>query len=583
MKKPILIIVLYIILLGTSQLHCQTNMFLSNPVAGEILKGRYDPSAYKPLQAIRQPDSVRMGIIGGVDQKEQARLLDRLESFYNRNSGADTISQTKGIGACRSWILSHFDQVSRENGNRLVTGYLEFDADICGKMHHKNPFGLLPGLDTTNHEIILIEGHFDTRNEGRCDTTGYTPGVDDNGSGTVLVMELARVMSRFAFNQTILFTTPTGEDEGLFGAKAWAEYLSLQGIKIRAVLNSDIVGGIWCGKTSPAPSCPYYGHADSTHVRIFSYSSGNSITANSSHKQLARYMKYVQDNLINPYLAVPMTINIMLGEDRSGRGGDHTPFRQKGYTAVRVISANEHGNGTGTPPDRNHTTRDQRGQDINGDGTLDSLFVNPGYLARNTIMVGVTAALLASAPAKVTATAGVREAGAVISLPAGTGNADGFLVGIRKFKSKSLEFDTVYTVHASNQISVGLDSGQKNYVSLAPIAAGAPGLFSDEMEINLTGTGEGEPNTGFRLYQNYPNPWSEETYIRIETPEEYRNKPAELQVRDLLGRIVHEQEIEINTSEILIPLKASGLSPGLFIYTLEFSGNGSKSALMVKK
>ena len=108
-----------------------------------------------------------MGIIGGVDQKEQARLLDRLESFYNRNSGADTISQTKGIGACRSWILSHFDQVSRENGNRLVTGYLEFDADICGKMHHKNPFGLLPGLDTTNHEIILIEGHFDTRNEGR--------------------------------------------------------------------------------------------------------------------------------------------------------------------------------------------------------------------------------------------------------------------------------------------------------------------------------------------------------------------------------------------------------------------------------
>jgi hypothetical protein len=449
--------------------------------------------------------------------------------------------------------------------------------------HHKNPFALLPGLDTTNHEIIVIEGHFDTRNEGGCDTEGYTPGIDDNGSGTVLVMELARVMSRYAFNQTILFTTPTGEDEGLWGSKAWSGYLKGMDIKIRSVLNNDIVGGIYCGKTSPAPSCPYYGHVDSTHVRIFSYSSANSMFTNSSHKQLARYMKYVQDELINPYLSTPMSIRIMIGEDRSGRGGDQTPFRQKGYTSVRIISANEHGNGTGTPPDRNHSVRDVLGQDVDGDGILDSLFVNPGYLSRNTILSGVVAGLLASAPEKMAPTVEPVQAGAVIRPGEEYDRADAYLVGVRKYRSRSLEFDTLYLVNPSAEIIVPLESGQHNYVSIAPVRNGAPGLFSNEYDLNLTGTGPQEPHTGFHLYQNYPNPWSDQTTIRVTTPESFLYRSAVLQVRDMIGRIVLEEEVYIESDETLIPLKASQLSPGLFTYSLVSGGNITQTALMLKK
>ena len=582
MKPLFFVFVAVSVVFAVPDVHAQTNMFLSNPSALEVLKGNYNPDIYRPQLIIDDPDLVRMGIIHNVDQAELIRLLVKLETFYNRNSGSDTLSGTTGIGACRSWILSHFDQVSKDNENRLITGYLEFDADICSKGHHKNPFALLPGLDTSNHEILLIEGHFDTRNEGSCDTEGYTPGIDDNGSGTVLVMELARVMSKYSFRHSILFTNPTGEDEGLFGATAWAGYLSAQGIKIRSVLNNDIVGGIYCGKTSSPPSCPYFGHVDSTHVRIFSYSAANSTYANSAHKQLARYMKYIQDELINPYLSTPMTINIMLGEDRTGRGGDQTPFRQKGYTAVRIISANEHGNGTGTAPDRNHTTRDILGKDLNGDGILDSLFVNPGYLARNTILNGVVAGLLASAPAKVSATLVARQSGAVINLPAGYGDADGFIVGIRKYKSKSLEFDSIYKVNRTDQIEVLLDSGQKNYVSIAPVLNGAPGLFSDEYEVNLSGTDPLEQKTGFRLYQNYPNPWSDETIIRLNAPQDFWYKPAILQIRDLIGRVVHEQSVIIDAEEVQISVKASGLNPGLFIYSLISSGKESKTALMYK-
>lgn len=504
------------------ELPAQTNMFLSNPAAADILKGNYNPAQYRPAVVIDQPDSVRMGIIKNVDPKELVKLLVRLETFYNRNSGSDTLSATTGIGACRSWILAHFDRVSKNNENRLITGYLEFDADICSKGHHKNPFALLPGLDTSNREILLIEGHFDTRNEGRCDTEGYTPGIDDNGSGTVLVMELARVMSKYSFRHSILFTTPTGEDEGLFGAKAWAGYLSGQGIRIRSVLNNDIVGGIYCGKTSSPPSCPCFGHADSTHVRVFSYSAGNSAYSNSVHKQLARYMKYVQDELINPYITVPLTLNIMQGEDRTGRGGDHTPFRQKGYAAVRIISANEHGNGTGTAPDRNHTTSDVLGKDLNGDGKPDSLFVNPGYLARNAILNGVVTGLLASAPAKVQATAEAGKSGAFINIQEGYRDAEGFIIGIRNYKSKSLEFDTVYRVRGTERLEIELESGQKHYLSVAPLSNGAPGLFSDEYEINLTGIENGEIKTGFRLFQNYQDPWYDAFFFRFHA---FRHSP----------------------------------------------------------
>jgi len=164
------------VLLAIQDAPCQTRMFISNPAALEIMKGNYNPGSYRASVVTDNPDTVRMGIIRTVNQAEQVKLLIKLETFYNRNSGSDTLSPKTGIGACRKWILSYFDQVSKDRDNRLVNGYLEFDADICGKGHHKNPFALLPGSDTSNHEILLIEGHFDTRNENRCDTAGYTPG-----------------------------------------------------------------------------------------------------------------------------------------------------------------------------------------------------------------------------------------------------------------------------------------------------------------------------------------------------------------------------------------------------------------------
>jgi hypothetical protein len=215
--------------------------------------------------------------------------------------------------------------------------------------------------------------------------------MEDNGSGTVLVMELARIMTKYAYNHTIVFALVTAEDQGLYGAKAFSQWVVDNNVRLRAVLNNDCIGGITCGQTASPPGCPGLNAIDSTHVRIFSYSPSTDSNKVSPHKQLARYIRLQQEEKINPLLATPMTINIILTEDRGGRSGDHMPFRQKGYTAIRFTSRNESGNGSGTPPDRQHSVRDILGVDtsVPPDGVIDSFYVDPGYLRRNLIMNGV--------------------------------------------------------------------------------------------------------------------------------------------------------------------------------------------------
>ena len=128
----------------------------------------------------------------------------------------------------------------------------------------------------------------------------------------------------------------TGEEQGLYGAQAFANYAKAKGIKIKAVLNNDVIGGIICGYTSSAPSCPGYGDLDSTHVRLFSYGSFNAPC-----KGLSRFIKLEYKENLSSLVAVPMGINIMSPEDRTGRGGDHIPFREGGYTAMRFTAENE--------------------------------------------------------------------------------------------------------------------------------------------------------------------------------------------------------------------------------------------------
>ena len=553
----------------------QTNITLTNADVLPVLLGNYNPALYTPPVIINQPDSILMGIVNRVSKDTMISNLERIDSRHNRNTGSDTVSAIHGIGSVRRWINSRFRDYRADCDNRLQVTYMDFDLAICGQAHHRNVMAVLPGLDTLNKEILLIEGHFDTRCEGVCDTACYSPGMEDNGSGTVLVMELARVMSRYAYDHTIVFACVTGEDEGLYGAKALSTYLKNHNVKIRSVLNDDVIGGIICGQTSSPPGCPGLNAIDSTHVRVFSYSGYNDSASASAHKQLARYIRLHQEERINPLLSTPMTIDIMIAEDRTGRSGDHIPFRQKGYTAIRFTSRNEHGNGTGTPPDRQHSVRDILGVDtsIPPDGIIDSFYVDPGYLRRNTIMNGVNLGWLAIAPPIPQPEFTFVQNGVEIRLHGADSIYQHYRVGIRSKGSGSLYFDTVYTFSTNNISIGGLDPNKTYYISVASVKNGVEGLFCNEYSVLAVGMNQNlQEDWGIRSIRNIPNPFMERTTITIETDEHSKTRKATLVAFDLLGRKMNTMQL------VLVPgvnqvefFNRDGVS-GIFSYTVYISG-----------
>ena len=574
MKRLIFSFVIFM-LIG-SMTSAQNNIQLSNPEAEQIMFGNYDPALYTPETIINNPDSILHGIIRDIHKDTLMGYLNHIESYYNRNSGSDTISENYGIGGVRRWIYKKFQEYSAENENRLVVTDMDFDYFICGKNHHKNVLAILPGLDTTEKDMLIIEGHYDTRCEGACDTNCYSPGMEDNGSGTVLVMELARIMSRYAYDHTIVFTCVTGEDQGLYGAKAFSKWLFTNNLPVKAVFNNDVIGGIICGHTSSPPSCPYEGNIDSTHVRIFSYSAGNDTAAVSPHKQLARYIRLHQEEQINPLLSTPMNINLIIAEDRTGRSGDQVPFRQRGYTALRFCAQNENGNGTGTPPDRQHTVNDILGEDLSvpPDGILDTFYVDMNYLKRNAIMNGVNLGLLAISPQVPEPVFNPLPDGIEITMQGNDTLYKHYRVGIRSRGSGTLYFDSVYTFENTTQMLInGLQPDKEYYISVCNVNNGVESIFCDEYTLMTVGIkNQLKKVWGLALRQNRPNPFHDSTILEVEGGQGISYPDASLVIRDISGREITSIPLSIIPGVNQAKFSNSLLN-GIYTCTLEIGGN----------
>jgi hypothetical protein len=146
MKKSLF---LFLIVMSPA-LEClgQTNITLSNPEAVQILLGNYNPANYTPTAIINHPDSILNGIVNDVSKDTLISYLLKIDSYYNRNTGSDTLSETHGIGAVRRWIHKKYGEYRAMCENRLVVTYMDFDATVCGQTHHRNVLAILPGLDT---------------------------------------------------------------------------------------------------------------------------------------------------------------------------------------------------------------------------------------------------------------------------------------------------------------------------------------------------------------------------------------------------------------------------------------------------
>ena len=557
--------------------YSQTNILVTNPAAAEVLQGNYDAADYEPSVLINHPDDISAALVADISTDSLLSYLLTLSAFENRNTGADTVSNTFGMGAARRWAFDMFETFSQQNEGRLLTAYLQFDQDICDMGQHRNVLGVLPGIGPNKHEIIIVEGHMDSRCEDACDVDCMAHGMEDNGSGTALVLELARVMSQFAFDRTLVFMITTGEEQGLFGANAFAEYCQDEDIAVKAVYNNDIVGGVICGETASPPGCPGLNEIDSINVRLYSASGS---LASSQSRMLARFARLEYEENIAPLVPVQTVINIMSQEDRTGRGGDHIPFRQRGYAAVRFTSANEHGNGNPSTEDyhdRQHTMDDLLGIDTDGDNVLDSFFVDFNYLARNAIINGNAMAASAMGPLP---TSGILleeiEDGFYYEID--DPNDYGlYRLGIRSFGNGTNYFDTLLTVTATADSIYGLSPNTLYFFTAATIDSnGIESHFSDEEFENFTSGLENvtPPRRGITLLQNRPNPFDEATSIGIRVEQTVNYQDAYLSISDARGQEIARYDVELNLglNEVIYEYRYHKFVPGTYYYSLVIDG-----------
>lgn len=582
MKFPLLVF----LSLFTSLLSAQTNIITTNSTAEQILIGNYNPTDYLGSSPITSKSTIIQGLNSGVNADSLKSYILKLASFKNRNTGSDTLSLTRGIGAARNWVLDQFNAISFSNENRLITSFLQFDQIVCNIGRHKNIMAVLPGTDPSNNEVILVEGHIDSRTIGVCDTASIAEGVEDNASGTALVIELARVLSRYTFKNTIVFMATIGEEQGLIGAEAFATYVKDKNIPLVAVLNNDVIGGVICGKTSSEPSCPGENEVDSTQVRLFS--NGN---FNSASKQLARYIKLQYKEELLPIVDVPMAVTIMSGEDRIGRGGDHIPFREKGYAAMRFTSANEHGNAASSSTaytDRQHSSDDIIGIDTNNDSSIDEYFVDFNYLARNTVINGVSAASIAFGPESPTVVASLVDTNRLAIEIVSDKDYEKYRLALRTLTH---DWDSVYTFNQKfDTITVRTDFALPNgftfyFLSAANVdSLNTESLFSEEIAIqSIVGITEfdTQPQSLYTLLQNKPNPFDEITTISVASKPGLSAKKGLIKIFDLEGKLVETLPIDLS-KEINEVSYAHGYGTvGTYLYSLEIDGQIVSSKRMI--
>ncbi|MCB0694284.1 MAG: M28 family peptidase [Lewinellaceae bacterium] len=563
MTKYLFHCVLCVLLVHQAALAQNTNLLITDPEADAIVKGNYDPADYPAtwsgtpqeliaaMRPLISPDSLRENII-------------RLSEFGTRNTGSDTLSDVTGIGAARRWIHAKFQEIHEQGNGRLIPAYFQFDRAVCGMDQHRNVLAVLPGTQADPHEIIIIEGHMDSRCDVSCDVDCPAEGVEDNASGTALVMELARVMSGFTFKHTLVFMATTGEEQGLIGAEAFAQYCTEQGISVKAVLNNDVIGGVICGKTASPPGCMTENDVDSTQVRLFSADNFNS-----PHKALARYVKLQYEEELKAGEAVPMTITLMSPEDRTGRGGDHIPFRVAGYPAIRFTSANEHGDASNGPDymDRQHTSEDILGVDTDGDQVIDSFFVDFRYLSRNAAINATAAAMAALSPKTPSITVskfGLGKAIIEIDDPEGYGV---YRIGRRL---NQLDFDVLFTTtKLIDTFATGF--GVPVWSAASVDEYGVESLFTPDYLASTTAIEETHPH-GVELLQNRPNPFDEATWIQFLVHQIPDYSRASVVIRDASGTLLADLPVVLTTgiNEVLYT-HGYGVS-GMLFYSLVLDG-----------
>ena len=283
-------------------------------------------------------------IIDNISSNRIERDIKTLVNFGTRHTLSDTISKKRGIGAARRWIKSEFERISNACNNCLEVFYQKNyftpkDGErIVKPVWINNVVAIQRGTLNPN-SFVIMSGDIDSRISDPTNFIDDSPGANDNASGMAGTIEAARVLSKYTFENSIIYVGLSGEEQGLFGGKGLAEYAKNKGWDIIGVLNNDMIGnikgvdGVIDNRTFRIFSEPVPANEKESQRLARRFYGGE---VDGISRQLARYIhKNVKDFMpeMNPLMIYRL--------DRFGRGGHHRPFNDLGYAGVRIMEAHE--------------------------------------------------------------------------------------------------------------------------------------------------------------------------------------------------------------------------------------------------
>ncbi len=272
-------------------------------------------------------------------------LVKKLVSFQTRHTLSDTLSKTTGIGAARTWIKSEFEKYGAASNGRLQVSYDSFMQAPDGKrikeaVQLKNVIAILPGNDPNDKRMLMVSGHYDSRVTDVMNIKDFAPGANDDASGVAAVLEMCRIMSAQKFSCTLVFVAMVGEEQGLYGATNLAKRAKEEGWNVHLLMNNDIVGNSYGMETDLKDNSSVRVFSEGVSVAETKEQASARIAAGTDNdgkaRQAARYIKEVAERYVDQ-----LQVKLIYRRDRYLRGGDHTPFSQQGFAAVRITEMNE--------------------------------------------------------------------------------------------------------------------------------------------------------------------------------------------------------------------------------------------------
>ena len=314
----------------------------------EVIK----PKQSAPSQSLRQRarEAARRRnpqiskIVSEIDARNIETTIRKLVSFGTRNTLSEQNDPNRGIGAARDWLYAEFQKAAMQSGGRMTVEKQTFEQPKAARVPQPtmltNIVARLKGTQPESmHRVYVVSGHYDSMCNSPTDAKCDAPGANDDASGTAAVLEMARVMAKYKFDATIIFMTVPGEEQALLGATHFAEEAKKNSMDIEAMFTNDIIGSSLGGN----------GVRDAHTVRVFSEGVPSNETPaeaitrrsvggenDSPSRQLARFIKENSERYV-----LSMKVWMIYRRDRYGRGGDHQPFLERGYAAVRFTEPNE--------------------------------------------------------------------------------------------------------------------------------------------------------------------------------------------------------------------------------------------------